>query len=287
MDEETPIQNRAVSKTLEAAQKRVEGYNFDTRKNVVQYDNVINRHRKVVYTMRRKILDGDNIQPEIQRLLREKVSELTVAPGKNNPKFVDEFQAIIPLEDKAIERFSGEKRDKLRRTKAIEEATKLYDKKEKEMGAELLRGIEREVYLQVLDTLWMQHLENMQHLREGIHWRSVGQRDPLVEYRSESQKLFDSMQLNLRDEVLRALYHVHKTDAIAKEANDEEYDTELTKMAENSVERGVNEVTGGELNRDVEFAKAKKAASNTDQNRKRNQARKKKKSQRQNRKKGR
>ncbi len=158
--------------------------------------------------------------------------------------------------------------------------------KEKEMGEELMRGIEREIYLQVLDTLWMQHLENMQHLREGIHWRSVGQRDPLVEYRSESQKLFDSLQESLRDEVLRALYHVHKTDAIAKESIDDEYDTELTKLAENAVERGVNEVTGGELNRDHDFdGSVKKAQSNAEVNHKRNVARKKKKAERKNRKK--
>lgn len=134
---------------------------------------------------------------------------------------------------------------------ALEAAKKLYAAKEKELGTELIRGIEREVYLQVLDTLWMQHLENMQHLREGIHWRSVGQRDPLVEYRSESQKLFDSLQATLRDEVLRAIYHVRKTDAITREAVDDE--TELTKLAERSVEIGVNEITGGEQNRDADF----------------------------------
>lgn len=286
VDEETAIQNKAVSRTLEAAQKRVEGYNFDTRKNVVQYDNVINRHRKVVYTMRRKILDGDNIKPEIQRLLSEKVAELTVVPSKNNPKFVDEFTAIIPADTDKLEDIGKQKKDKLRRTEALELAQKLYADKEKEMGDELMRGVEREVYLQVLDTLWMQHLENMQHLREGIHWRSVGQRDPLVEYRSESQKLFDSLQGGLRDEVLRALYHVHKTDAIAKESVDTEYDTELTKLAENAVERGVNEVTGGELNRDADFdGSVKKSKTAAEVNHKRNVARKKKKVSRQNRKK--
>ena len=148
----------------------------------------------------------------------------------------------------------------------------------------MLRKVEREVYLQVLDTLWMQHLENMQHLREGIHWRSVGQRDPLVEYRSESQKLFDSLQATLRDEVLRAIMHVRKTDVIAK--TDEEYQTELTRLAENAVEKGVNEVTGGELNRDSDF-KVKKAVSTNLSNKKKHDSRKKKKSQRQNRKKNR
>jgi preprotein translocase subunit SecA len=122
----------------------------------------------------------------------------------------------------------------------------------------------------------------MQHLREGIHWRSVGQRDPLVEYRSESQKLFDSLQATLCDEVLRAVMHVHKTDIIS--AQDEEHDTELTRLAENAVEKGVNEVTGGEANRDSDF-KVNKSMSVNNANKRKNLARKKKKTQRQNRKK--
>ena len=285
VDEETAIQNKAVSKTLEAAQKRVEGYNFDTRKNVVQYDNVINRHRKVVYTMRRKILEGDNIKPEIQRLLGVKVAELTDVPAKNNPKFAEEFEEIIPLDSEEIKKIGAIKKDRVRRETALEAAQKLYAEKESEMGEDLIRRIEREVYLQVLDTLWMQHLENMQHLREGIHWRSVGQRDPLVEYRSESQKLFDSLQATLRDEVLRAIYHVRPTDAISRESVDDDHETELTKLAETSVEHGVNEITGGEENRDRDFTKVKTTKTNADINHKRNVARKRKKAQRQNRKK--
>jgi preprotein translocase subunit SecA len=234
--------------------------------------------------MRRKILEGDNIQPEIQRLLKEKVQELTVVPSKNNPRFKDEFETVIPLDDKSIEKIGLEKKDKLRRELALELAEKRYKEKEAELGDELIRSVEREVYLQVLDTLWMQHLENMQHLRDGIHWRSVGQRDPLVEYRSESQKLFDSLQMTLRDEVLRAIYHVHKTDAITKDALDEEHDTELTKLAEKAVERGVNEITGGEENRDGDFS-VKKGTTVSEVNHKRNEARKKKKASRQNRKK--
>ena len=285
VEEDMAIQNKAVSKTLEAAQKRVEGFNFDARKNVVQYDNVINRHRKVVYTVRRKILDGDNIKPEIQRLLRTAVESLTEVPAKQNPKFAEEFGAIFPLDKDEIKKIGAEKRDRVRTKMALDAAKKLYQDKEDELGSELLRGIEREVYLQVLDTLWMQHLENMQHLREGIHWRSVGQRDPLVEYRAESQKLFDSLQANLRAEVLHAIYQVRKTDAITREATDNEHDTELTRLAETSVERGVNEITSGEANRDQDFTKTKAAPTTADVNRKRNAARKKKKAQRQNRKK--
>ena len=286
VDDDTPIRTRAVSKTLEAAQKRVEGYNFDTRKNVVQYDNVINRHRRVVYVMRRRILEGDNIKPEIERLLRAKVHELTTLPSKNNPKFVDDFSVIFPVDKEKIEKVGKEKKDRLRYEKALELAEEAYAEKEREIGADDLRGVEREVYMAVLDTLWMQHLENMQHLREGIHWRSVGQRDPLVEYRSESQKLFESLQSNLRDEVLATIFNIHKADATVRQSQDAEYDTELTRLAENAVERGVNEIGSGEENRDDDFS-VKKGKTSAESNRAKNQARKKKKAQRQNRKKNR
>ncbi len=286
VDDDTPIRTRAVSKTLEAAQKRVEGYNFDTRKNVVQYDNVINRHRRVVYVMRRRILEGDNIKPEIERLLRAKVHELTTLPSKNNPKFVEDFSVIFPVDKEKIEKVGKEKKDRLRYEKALELAEEAYAEKEREIGADDLRGVEREVYMAVLDTLWMQHLENMQHLREGIHWRSVGQRDPLVEYRSESQKLFESLQANLRDEVLATIFNIHKADATVRQSQDDEYDTELTRLAENAVERGVNEIGSGEENRDDDFS-VKKGKTSAESNRAKNQARKKKKAQRQNRKKNR
>ena len=286
VDDDTPIRTRAVSKTLEAAQKRVEGYNFDTRKNVVQYDNVINRHRRVVYVMRRRILEGDNIKPEIERLLRAKVHELTTLPSKNNPKFVEDFSVIFPVDKEKIEKVGKEKKDRLRYEKALELAEEAYAEKEREIGADDLRGVEREVYMAVLDTLWMQHLENMQHLREGIHWRSVGQRDPLVEYRSESQRLFESLQANLRDEVLATIFNIHKADATVRQSQDDEYDTELTRLAENAVERGVNEIGSGEENRDDDFS-VKKGKTSAESNRAKNQARKKKKTQRQNRKKNR
>ena len=286
VDEDTPIQNRAVSKTLEAAQKRVEGYNFDTRKNVVQYDNVINRHRRVVYTMRRKILEGDNIQPEIERLLRDRVKELVTLPTKNNPKFIEEFTSAFPVDEAAVRKVGREKKDRPRLQKALKLAHQAYREKDEEIGTEELRGVEREVYMAVLDTLWMQHLENMQHLREGIHWRSVGQRDPLVEYRAESQKLFTSLQENLRNEVLNTVFHIHRSDAVIRQSQDDEYDTELTRLAESAVERGVNEVGAGEENRDGDFS-VKKGKSNAESNRAKNQARKKKKAQRQNRKKNR
>ncbi|MFZ1250733.1 MAG: preprotein translocase subunit SecA [Candidatus Microsaccharimonas sp.] len=284
VNDDMPLQHKMVSKTLEAAQKRVEGYNFDNRKNVVQYDNVINRHRRVVYTIRRKILEGADIKAEIERLMEVKVRELTVVPAKNNKNFSAEFDEIFPLNDKRLKAIGAEKRDKNRFELALKEVKKLYAAKEEELETDVIRKVEREVYLQVLDTLWMQHLENMQHLREGIHWRSVGQRDPLVEYRSESQKLFDSLQATLRDEVLRAITHVTVRDAVAR--TDEEHDTELTRLAETSVEKGVKEVLPGEASRDDDF-KVKKGEKSGEVTAKKNTARKKKKSQRQNRKSGR
>ncbi len=260
VDDTTPIENRAVSKTLESAQKRVEGYNYDTRKNVVQYDNVINRHRKVVYKIRRDILDGEDIKPEVERLLEAKLRDLTLLPAKNNPKFAEEFESVIPVEAQTIAKIGAEKRDKTRFEQALEAANKFYLSKEKELTPEVMRGVEREIYLQVLDLLWMQHLENMQHLREGIHWRSVGQRDPLVEYRAESQKLFEGLQATLRDEVLRAIFHVRKQEVNPDKVTDDHYESELTQAAQSSVERGVNEAGLPTIHSEDEY-KAKKAAT--------------------------
>ena len=283
--EDQPIQDKRVSKTLESAQKRVEGYNFDTRKNVVQYDNVINRHRKVVYTMRRKILEGEDITPQIKELLNSKVAELVELPSKNNPKFVENFLEFFPTETETIEAVGEIKNDKKRLELAQQIVEDIYNDQKSELGEETLQKVEREVYMQILDTLWMNHLENMNHLREGIHWRSVGQRDPLVEYRAESQKLFDGLQNTLRDETIRIITRVKPTDVVARESEDHE--TELTRLAENSVEQGVNEIQSGAKNRDGDFSKAKKQASQNAKNAKKNSAKKAKKAQRQNKKKGR
>ena len=282
--DDQPIQHKSVSKTLENAQKRVEGFNFDTRKNVVQYDNVINRHRKVVYTMRRKILEGEDITPQIKALFEDKVRELVELPSKNNPDFVDNFLEFFPVERDTVEAIGRIKNDKKRLSLAKQIADDIYAEKEFELGEDTIQKIEREVYMQILDTLWMNHLENMNHLREGIHWRSVGQRDPLVEYRSESQKLFDGLQNTLRDEAVRIITHIQQSDVLAR--SEEDHETELTRLAENSVESGVNEVLAGEKNRDDDFS-AKKSSTASEKNARKNKARKTKKAQRQNKKKGR
>ena len=259
VDEDTPIQTKSVSKTLESAQRRIEGFNFDSRKNVVQYDNVINRHRKVVYSMRRKILDGENIKDEIDRLMKATSKDLTQFSSRVNKNFKKEFKAVFDFDDDLVDTIGLLRKEKDRNRLALIAIKEAYADKETEFGEDTMRKIEREVYLKVLDTLWMQHLENMQHLREGIHWRSVGQRDPLVEYRSESQKLFDGLQKTLRAEVLKILLSVTRQEAVATDIVDgEEYDSELTKMANSATEKGVNEVSTGEKNLDSEFKKSEK-----------------------------
>jgi preprotein translocase subunit SecA len=290
IEDDTPIQIKAVTKMLEAAQKRIEGFNFDSRKNVVQYDNVINRHRRVVYLMRRKILDGDDIRPEIGRLMREAVEELMLLSSRVNKKFVQDFQAVFNLPEEKIEAFGKLRKEKDREKVALAAVQELYAEKEAEFGDEIMRKIEREVYLKVLDMLWMQHLENMQHLREGIHWRSIGQRDPLVEYRSEAQTLFDGLQRSLREEVLKVLLSVTRQD-VPKLADDE-YDSELTKMAAGATEKGVNEVSSSKKHSDKEFSEEKdaekKGANGTAvKNKKKNQLKKSRKKARQNKKQGR
>ena len=259
VDEDTPIQTRSVTKTLETAQKRIEGFNFDSRKNVVQYDNVINRHRRVVYTMRRKILEGENIENEIDRLIKDATSDLTQFSSRINKNFKKEFLDIFKLDEDLIDAIGIMRKEKDRQKLAYTAVKEAYKKKEEEFTPEVMRKIEREVYLKILDGLWMQHLENMQHLREGIHWRSVGQRDPLVEYRSESQKLFDGLQRNLREEVLKILLSLTKQEAAEAEITDgKEYESELTEMAKPATEKGVNEISAGEKNLDDEFKKGAK-----------------------------
>lgn len=283
IDEDTPIQTKSVSKTLEDAQKKIEGFNFDSRKNVVQYDNVINRHRKVVYSMRRKILDGESIHDEIKRLMKDAAEDLTIDSSKVNKNFKRNFRAVFTSEeqfdDDLIETIGLMRKQKDRAKLALTAIEEAYAKQEATFGDEVMRKVEREVYLKVLDALWMQHLENMQHLREGIGWRSVGQRDPLVEYRSESQKLFDGLQRNLREEVLRIILTITMQEANEAQVTDgEEYESELTKMAESATEKGVNEISAGEKNLDSEFKKgAKKAKAPTKRTAKKSSKKKKSK----------
>lgn len=232
VDDETPIENRMISKSLEGAQKKVEGFHFDQRKSVVKYDDVINRHRKAVYAMRREILRSTDISKRIKILVEEEAHALATSTLVSSDQFEDALKEVFPLDEATLDRLfdsDATKFEKVLKTEAAE----LYSTRELAFTAEIMRKVERDIYLQVLDNLWMQHLENMDHLREGIHWMSVGQQDPLVEYRRQGQLLFDDMQMSLRHDTLRSLFHAQP---ISQEDLDRATETELTRAARGSVD---------------------------------------------------
>lgn len=247
VDNETPIENRLISKSLEGAQKKVEGFHFDQRKSVVQYDDVMNRHRKAVYSMRREILMSDDISKRIKILAEEQSKILAESPELLSEQFESMVRDVFPLDEPALDRLFDAPSDKFGEV-LTKEVHELYDARESAFSKEIMRKVERDVYLQVLDNLWMQHLENMDHLREGIHWMSVGQRDPLVEYRRQGQRLFDGMQNALRYEVTRMLFHAQPIDPSMLEQATE---TELTRAARGSISNADRI-----LNADDEFEEA-------------------------------
>ncbi|MDB5163532.1 MAG: preprotein translocase subunit SecA [Candidatus Saccharibacteria bacterium] len=231
VDDETPIENRMISRSLEAAQKKVEGHNFDMRKNVVQYDDVMNRHRKATYAMRREILKQNDIKKRIKAFIEEEARVLAHSPLATSDQFEALVRESFPFEEITLDTlFDGDANTFAKQLEV--EAVKLYAAREATFSPEIMRKIERDIYLQVLDNLWMQHLENMDHLREGIHWISVGQRDPLVEYRRQGQHLFDEMQDSLRHDVVRTVFHAEPVD---EEQLDRPIETELTRAARRSI----------------------------------------------------
>jgi preprotein translocase subunit SecA len=231
VDEDTPIQNRMISKSLEGAQKKVEGFHFDTRKHVVQYDDVMNRHRKAVYAMRKDILKSDDISKRVKIFVEEEAKVLAASPELLTDKFEAMVRETFPFDDAALDRLFDTPSDKFAEA-LIKEAHELYDAREAAFTAEIMRKVEHDIYLQILDNLWMQHLENMDHLKEGIHWMSVGQRDPLVEYRRRAQVLFDGMQAELRHEIVRIVFHA---EPVAESQLEAPIETELTRAARGSI----------------------------------------------------
>jgi preprotein translocase subunit SecA len=253
VDDDTPIENRMISKSLENAQKKVEGFHFDQRKNVVKYDDVMNRHRKATYAMRKETLRSDDISKRIRLFVEEEAAALATSPLLTSDQFESVVRESFPFEEATLDRLFDAPADKFGKV-LLTEAKELYANREAAFTAEIMRKVERDVYLQLLDNLWMQHLENMDHLREGIHWMSVGQRDPLVEYRRQGQRLFEEMQATLRHEVVRALFHAQPIDP---EDLDEPTETELTRAARKSVSN-VDQIQEGDAEfREADF-KAKK-----------------------------
>ncbi len=273
VDEDMPLENRVISKSLEGAQKKVEGFNFDARKNVVKYDDVMNRHRKVTYETRRALLENTNIEDRIQQFIQEESTIMASLPG-NDDNYEKIITDVFPFDEPTLDRLFDAEADKFAKV-LTEEARELYEARETAFTPEIMRMIERDVYFQILDNLWMQHLENMDHLREGIHWASVGQRDPLVEYRRRSQAMFETMQHELRRQVLRNLMHAMPANVAQLETRE----TDLTKAARHSIDNADKiieaETLGGDdfkikkqVNKNKDIKKKKAARKSERQNRK-------------------
>jgi preprotein translocase subunit SecA len=254
VDDETPIENRIISKSLEGAQKKVEGFHFDQRKNVVQYDDVMNRHRKAIYALRREVLRAEDISKRIKTFIEEETGVLASSPLLTTDEFENTLRQIVPLDDESLDRLFDSptsKASEILRKEAID----LYLAREEAFTPEIMRKVERDIYLQVLDNLWMQHLENMDHLREGIHWMSVGQRDPLVEYRRQGQILFDEVQNVLRQQVVSAIFSAQPIDPSQLERPIE---TTLTRAARQSINNASKIVDVDNEFERADFASAQK-----------------------------
>lgn len=258
VDDDTPIQNKSISKALENAQKKVESHNFDTRKHVVQYDDVMNRHRKATYSLRQQILRNAEVDKKVQQMIEDQVKFLTPGEDESAEDLAKDAQAVFNLDDAFTSKLQKVKNNKEYQEMLEAEAKKQYKEQEKLFTPDVMRHVETEAYLQVLDNLWMQHLESMGHLREGITWRSVGQKDPLVEYRREGQVMFETMQVEMRDEVIKSLFHARP---IPAEVLEEPIETELTRAAAQSVEAGADE-SGNTVTR--KSTKTKVRTSSTD-----------------------
>jgi preprotein translocase subunit SecA len=252
VEEDQPIESKMITKSLEGAQKKVEGFNFDQRKNVVQYDDVMNRHRRAIYAMRREVLRAEDISARIKKMIEEEAEALTNHPESTSDMYEAILTEAFPFDDKTLDKLFDSPADKFQ-DELEKAAKKIYKEQEEQFTPEMMRKVERDIFLQVLDNLWMQHLENMDHLREGIHWISVGQRDPLVEYRRQGGRIFDEMQAELRHEIVRSISHAQPVDASLTQA----VDTDLTRAAQGSVDNA-SQITTAEIYESSDFKSEKK-----------------------------
>jgi preprotein translocase subunit SecA len=226
--DDQPMEASILSRQIENAQKKVEEQNFVARKNVLKYDDVMNTQRKVIYEQRREVLEGNDMSGEVKAWIDEVIA-----------RTVDQFTQEEYAEEwdldalcKAMEALYGTDitPDELREENVDvgsrealiaefqEDAALEYEEKEKELGDELIRELERFVVLQVVDQRWREHLDGMDYLREGIHLRGMAQKDPLVEYRNEGHGMFQELSAAIREEVVLTLFHAQLEPAVAEEA---------------------------------------------------------------------
>ena len=220
MPEDVPIEHGLVSKAIEGAQKKVEGHNFDIRKHTVEYDDVMNQQRKIIYEVRKKVLEtaeskGTYLKEEIlQKIDREISSVVTIyaEEGIDSKKIIDEFSTIVPIDDHS----KKEMEKQISAFSSADEITKFlfglannfYEEREKQVGEEVARQMEVFVYLNTIDTLWIEHLDTMDDLRSGIGLRGYAQRDPLIEYKREGFELFEKLMVEIDYEIVHRIYKV-------------------------------------------------------------------------------
>ncbi|HKI93646.1 MAG TPA: SEC-C metal-binding domain-containing protein, partial [Gaiellaceae bacterium] len=214
--EDQPMEAKILSRQIEGAQKKVEEQNFVMRKNVLKYDDVLNRHRGRIYEQRRQVLEGEDLSDQVKLWIDEVVEDIVLQFTAEEYEedwdleaLTNAMAGLYQTEITAAE--LREDLSEISRETLTEEfqsdARDEYEAKEEEFGAELMRELERFVVLQVVDVRWREHLENMEYLREGVHLRAMAQKDPLVEYTAEGEIMFTELGRAIRAEVVLHLFH--------------------------------------------------------------------------------
>ena len=221
MDENIPIENKIISNAVESAQKRVEGRNFSIRKNVLKYDDVMNAQREIIYKQRRQVLDGENINENILNMIKSLAEEVVMQQFAGEKEVNEEalntnIKNIFGLD---ISDFVKENsKDQNAIVENLQEtALAEYAKKEEEIGSAQLRELERIVMLKVVDQKWMDHIDSMDELKDGIGLRAYGQQDPVVKYRIEGMDMFDEMILDIKHDVVQLLMNLRKNEEVKRQ----------------------------------------------------------------------
>ncbi len=212
-DENMPIESKMISKSVESAQKRVEDRNFSIRKNVLNYDDVMNTQREIIYKQRREVLDGENLKEQIQKMMDSVAEELTNTylseETVNKEAFMQDIKSTF-----GIEKLHSLKEEKVNSVDVLNEIKEriheIYEQKEAEFGSENLRELERVIMLKIVDQKWMDHIDAMDELKNGIGLRAYGQKDPVVQYRIEGFDMFDEMIANIKIDVVKFLLNARK-----------------------------------------------------------------------------
>jgi preprotein translocase subunit SecA len=214
-DENTPIEHSMVNKAIENAQVKVEGFHFDIRKHLVDYDDVVNKHREVIYAERRKILEGADLKTNILSMICEEIEKLVAdvcGRGYEEPDFtglIEELSTILPVPPEINPKALSQMRPNEISEKLVEYAEQLYEQREQEIGADNMRLVERLVMLRTIDTLWKDHLTEMDHLRQQAGLYAARQIDPIVAYKKEGHAFFESLIAGIQHDVVHTIYKVN------------------------------------------------------------------------------